>query len=95
MLDSDLFRDLVAEASLAPSVHNIQPTRWRLFAADTVRGRYCPLSVLADWPVSSAALVERHPLPAGRRLVNIFRFGRSMPGAAAARARLPLAELIV
>ncbi|MBI1685577.1 nitroreductase family protein [Caulobacter hibisci] len=30
MLYPDLFRALVAEASLAPSVHNIQPTRWRL-----------------------------------------------------------------
>ena len=31
-LGPDLFRALVAEASLAPSVHNIQPTRWRLQA---------------------------------------------------------------
>lgn len=29
-LDPDTFRVLVAEANLAPSVHNIQPTRWRL-----------------------------------------------------------------
>ncbi|WP_306223351.1 hypothetical protein [Bosea beijingensis] len=55
----------------------------------------CPISVLADWPVSNAALVARHPLPAGRRLVNVFRFGRIPPGAGAARARLPLGELIV
>ena len=55
----------------------------------------CPVSVLADWPVSNAALVARHPLPAGRRLVNVFRLGRVAPGAGAARARLPLAELIV
>ncbi len=27
---SELFRDLVAEARLAPSVHNIQPSRWHL-----------------------------------------------------------------
>lgn len=26
----DLLRELVAEARLAPGVHNIQPTRWRL-----------------------------------------------------------------
>ena len=26
----DLFRKLVADASLAPSVHNVQPARWRL-----------------------------------------------------------------
>ncbi|MFB9265389.1 hypothetical protein ACFFWD_19900 [Bradyrhizobium erythrophlei] len=28
----ELLRELVAEARLAPSVHNIQPTRWRLLA---------------------------------------------------------------
>lgn len=55
----------------------------------------CPVSVLADWPVSSAALVRSHPLPAGRRLVNVFRLGRVPPGAGAARARLPVGELIV
>ncbi|WP_426436909.1 hypothetical protein [Bradyrhizobium genosp. P] len=30
VLTPDLVRELVAEARLAPSVHNIQPTRWRL-----------------------------------------------------------------
>lgn len=55
----------------------------------------CPISVLADWPVSKASLGERHPLPAGRRLVNVFRIGRIPPDSGAARARLPLGELIV
>lgn len=55
----------------------------------------CPISVLADWPVSSAALVARHPLPTGRRLVNVFRLGRVPSGSGTARARLPLGELIV
>lgn len=55
----------------------------------------CPISVLADWPVSNAALVARHPLPAGSGLVNVFRLGRVPPGAGAARARLPLDKLIV
>jgi nitroreductase len=32
MVTQDLLRDLVTEARLAPSVHNIQPTRWRLLA---------------------------------------------------------------
>lgn len=31
----DIFRHLVAKASLAPSVHNVQPARWR-FDGDTV-----------------------------------------------------------
>lgn len=55
----------------------------------------CPISVLADWSVSNAALVARHPLPAGRRLVNVFRLGRLPPHATSHRARLPVAELIV
>jgi nitroreductase len=32
MLTEELLRELVAEARLAPSVHNIQPTRWRVLA---------------------------------------------------------------
>jgi nitroreductase len=55
----------------------------------------CPISVLADWPVSSAALVARYPLPAARRLVNVFRLGRIPSNATSSRARLPVAELIV
>lgn len=55
----------------------------------------CPISVLADWPVSNAALIQRHPLPAGRRLVNVFRLGAVPAGAGVARARLPLGELVV
>ncbi|MCA6126361.1 hypothetical protein J6500_31410 [Bradyrhizobium sp. WSM 1704] len=31
-LTPELLRELVAEARLAPSVHNVQPTRWRLVA---------------------------------------------------------------
>ncbi len=54
----------------------------------------CPISALADWPVSNAALVARHPLPAGRRLVNVLRLGRVPRDAASHRARLPVAELI-
>lgn len=32
----DLLRELVAEASLSPNVHNIQPTLWRMVDANTV-----------------------------------------------------------
>lgn len=55
----------------------------------------CPISVLADWPVSNALLAERHRLPAGRRLVNAFRIGIAPARTSAQRARLPVAELIV
>ena len=36
MLSRGLVEDLVAEARLAPSVHNIQPTRWSLRDASTI-----------------------------------------------------------
>ncbi|WP_332682014.1 hypothetical protein [Bosea sp. (in: a-proteobacteria)] len=55
----------------------------------------CPISVLADWPESNRALVGAHPLPAGRRLVNVFRLGIPISAAAGQRARLPVGELIV
>lgn len=55
----------------------------------------CPISVLADWPESNRALVGAHPLPAGRRLVNVFRLGIPVSAAAGQRARLPVGELIV
>lgn len=34
MIGADLQRALVAEAALAPSVHNVQPARWRFDGAD-------------------------------------------------------------
>lgn len=55
----------------------------------------CPISVLADWPASNALLVARHPLPAARRLVNVFRIGLAASRGSQRRARLPVAELIV
>lgn len=55
----------------------------------------CPISVLADWPESRRALEETHALPAGRRLVNVFRLGLPARAQVAARARLPVGELIV
>lgn len=55
----------------------------------------CPVSVLADWPASNRRLVERHGVPAGRRLVNVFRLGVPTETPLGARARLPVAELIV
>jgi nitroreductase len=35
-ITTTLFRELVAEARLAPSIHNIQPTRWRLLPDGSV-----------------------------------------------------------
>jgi nitroreductase len=55
----------------------------------------CPVSVLADWPASNRQLAERYGVPAGRRLVNVFRLGLAAGTSQSARARLPVAELIV
>jgi hypothetical protein len=52
------------------------------------------LAALADDPDISAELANAH-VPAGHRLVSAFRIGRRSAGAAYARARLPLDELIV
>lgn len=55
----------------------------------------CPISVLADWPVSNALLTQRHSLPAGHWLVNVFRLGIASASGVQRRARLPTGELIV
>lgn len=55
----------------------------------------CPISVLADWPLSNAALVERFAVPSDRRLVNVFRMGSPPQQGPARHARLALHDLIV
>lgn len=68
---------------------------YRNWLAMTAQGlAACPVSVLADWPASNRRLVEKHGVPA-RRLVNVFRLGLAAGAPAAARARLPVTELIV
>ncbi|HEV2512158.1 hypothetical protein [Bosea sp. (in: a-proteobacteria)] len=69
---------------------------YRAWLAMTAQGlAACPVSVLADWPASNRRLVEKHGIPAGHRLVNVFRLGLATGAFPAARARLPLSELIV
>ncbi len=69
---------------------------YRAWLAMTAQGlAACPVSVLADRPASNRQLIERHGVPKGRRLVNIFRLGLAAGAPAAVRARLPVAELIV
>lgn len=69
---------------------------YRAWLMMTARGlAACPVSVLADWPTSNRWLVEKHGVPAGRRLVNVFRLGQPDDTPSGARARLPVAELIV
>lgn len=69
---------------------------YRAWLAMTAQGlAACPVSVLADRPASNRQLIERHGVPKGRRLVNVFRLGLAAGAPAAVRARLPVAELIV
>ena len=77
-ITAQLFRELVAEARLAPSIHNIQPTRWRLAGANciqlvddlTVRA---PIADPAghDVRVSHGAALEGMSLALGRRGLSI------------------------
>lgn len=54
----------------------------------------CPVSVLADWPEANRMLVSQHRLPAGRRLVNVFRLGIAAGALSTRHVRLPVQELI-
>lgn len=55
----------------------------------------CPISVLADWPLSNRALVGRFGVPSDRRLVNVFRVGAPTRRNPARHARLAVQDLIV
>lgn len=73
-LDAQTFRALVAEAALSPSVHNTQPTRWRLTPDGRVRvledtSRRLPIGDPEgrDLHVSHGAAVEGFCLAASRR----------------------------
>lgn len=77
-LDPDTFRSLVADANLAPSVHNIQPTRWRLLADGQVEvledeDRRLPVGDPEgrDIAVSHGAAVEGFRLAASQRGLTV------------------------
>jgi hypothetical protein len=55
----------------------------------------CPMSVLADWDQSRDTLAQRYAVPRDRHIVSVFRIGRPDGTPSAARARLPVDELIV
>jgi nitroreductase len=65
---------------------------WLAMAREGLAG--CPVSVLVDWSETRAALGKDHPLPAGRRLINVFRIGVPAIAHSVAHARLPVDELI-
>lgn len=78
MLDPSLLEDLLAEVRLAPSVHNIQPTRWRLIGGDTLLlleevSRRLPAADPSghDVRLSHGAAIEGLSLALGRRGLRI------------------------
>ena len=77
-LDAETFRALVAEAALSPSVHNTQPTRWRLTPDGRVQvledeSRRLPVGDPEgrDLNVSHGSAVEGFCLAAGRRGLSV------------------------
>lgn len=77
-LDAETFRALVAEAALSPSVHNTQPTRWRLTPDGRVQvledeRRRLPVGDPEgrDLNVSHGSAVEGFCLAAGRRGLSV------------------------
>ncbi len=66
---------------------------WLAMAREGLAG--CPVSVLVDWPETRAALSQAHQMPAGRRLVNVFRIGVPLVSQTVRHARLPVDELIL
>ena len=55
----------------------------------------CPISVLADWPVSRETLTAKYGLAGDRELVSVFRVGRPAEVVTPIHARLPVNDLIV
>jgi nitroreductase len=64
-------------------------------AMERHRLKGCPMSVLADWDQSRETLAQRYAVPRDRHIVSVFRIGRPDGTPRAARARLPVDELIV
>src|SRR5215510_1246156 len=82
-LSDDDLRAILTEACLAPSVHNIQPTRWRLgsgtldLLGDTRRAIPVADPVGRDWYLSHGAALEGLSLALGRRGLAIAEVKRA------------------
>lgn len=77
-LDAETFQTLVAEASLSPSAHNTQPTRWRLRSDGRIEvledeSRKLPIGDPEgrELNVSHGSAVEGFCLAAGRRGLTV------------------------
>jgi nitroreductase len=100
MLDPSLLEDLLAEVRLAPSVHNIQPTRWRLIGddellllADVERRLPAADPTGHDVRLSHGAAVEGLSLALGRRGLRIAEVGPA-PDASTSGGLMPVARIV-
>lgn len=96
-LTRDEFRAIVAEARLAPSVHNIQPSRWRLGRGEVALygdpTRAIPVADPAgrDWRLSHGAALEGLALALAQRGIAVDT--QLAPDAGHASPSAPLAPI--
>jgi nitroreductase len=99
VISPDVFRDIVAEARLAPSVHNIQPTRFGLAAPDRILLHAAPERRLSaadpsghDVLISHGAALEGLAIALRRRGLRVA--ATDLPAGELA-PRHPVAEIAV
>ena len=85
-LSIELLRALVAEARLAPSVHNVQPSRWRLkgnrllLLGDLTRAIPVADPAGRDWRLSHGAHLEGLSLALAARGARLASIEKPAPG---------------
>ncbi len=99
-LSADLLRTLVAQARLAPSVHNVQPSRWRLAGNRLLLlgdpSRAIPVADPAgrDWRLSHGAHLEGLALALAARGLRLAEI-RMQAAAPASGGLVPIADCAV
>jgi nitroreductase len=99
-LSIDLLRALVAEARLAPSVHNVQPSRWRhvgnrlLLLGDPSRAIPVADPAGRDWRLSHGAHLEGLALALAARGARLSEIEKPTAGPAT-NGLVPIAECAV
>jgi nitroreductase len=101
MLDRLLLEELLAEVRLAPSVHNIQPTRWRLLGDDRLLllediSRRLPAADPSghDVRLSHGAAIEGLSLALGRHGLRIAEVGPAAD-ASTSGGLMPVARILM
>jgi hypothetical protein len=97
-LSTDIFREAVEQARLAPSVHNVQPSRWRLSGNRLLllgdRSRSIPVADPAgrDWRLSHGAHLEGLALALAKRGAAIDDVRLQQPSESGSDGLVPIAE---